>query len=344
MARRKSIISKDVTIRDVAAEAGVSISLVSFVLNADRGPNGEYLCSASQSTAKRIVEVAERLGYHRNTAALTLRSGQSNTIGVIVSDIANTCFGDICRKIENLSSEEGYLTIMGSTDDRAEKLNLLVDKFLYSGVDGIIITPCPGSEKAIEKALLKDIPVVLIDRDIPSLKGAGRVLLDNVKSGRLSTSLLIKRGYRKIQLIRYETKISTLLERESGYEIEMKANGLGEYIKTRIVSHETMAKDIISELHLAKEDGAEAVIFPTNTITVSGVNAFNLLGYKTPDDMAIVGFDQTDKAGIFDPKISFIDQPTKLVAEYSVNMLLDAIREDKEMSTIILDPLLNFRI
>ena len=100
--KERPIVSPGVTIRDVAEAAGVSVSLVSFVLNARRGPRGEYICSASQQTAERIVKTAERLGYHPNKAASSLRTGRSNTIGVIVSDLSNTGFGQICRKKRKL--------------------------------------------------------------------------------------------------------------------------------------------------------------------------------------------------------------------------------------------------
>ncbi|MBO5193971.1 MAG: LacI family DNA-binding transcriptional regulator, partial [Bacteroidales bacterium] len=161
--KRKSIITTNVTIRDVAEAAGVSVSLVSFVLNARRGPNGEYLCSASDETARRVVAVAEKLGYHRNMAASALRSGHSETIGVIVADISNSFFGDICRKVENISSRNGYLALFGSTDDAPGKLEQLVMKFISSGVDGLIIAPCARSEKLIA-SVARQLPIVLVDR------------------------------------------------------------------------------------------------------------------------------------------------------------------------------------
>ena len=104
---KKRLISSGVTIADVAEAAGVSVSLVSFVLNAKRGPDGEYMCSASRAPAEKIVETATRLGYHKNMAASALRTGYSKTLGIVVADISNSFFGDICRNIENLSSQEG---------------------------------------------------------------------------------------------------------------------------------------------------------------------------------------------------------------------------------------------
>ena len=79
---KKRLISSGVTIADVAEAAGVSVSLVSFVLNAKRGPDGEYMCSASRATAEKIVETATRLGYHKNMAASALRTGYSKTPGI----------------------------------------------------------------------------------------------------------------------------------------------------------------------------------------------------------------------------------------------------------------------
>lgn len=339
MARNNKLISRGVTIHDVAEEAGVSISLVSFVLNAKRGPNGEYICSASKATAEKIVAVAERLGYHCNRAASSLRSGHTSTIGMIVADISNSCFCEICRKVENISSEAGYLTVMGSSDDKSEKFGQLINKFLYFGVDGLIVAACSGCEDSIRKALAMDIPVVLIDRDIRSMEDVGKVMLDNELAGRTAVGMLIRRGYRKIALIRYETTINTLLDREKGYVEEMRNNGLNDYIRTGIVAKESMARDIKSVIHQIHETGYEAVIFPSNTITVSGVTAINELGYSIPDDIAVVGFDQGDSSGIFNTNMLFVEQPTKLIAEYSFRMLHAAISNKGKLETKIVDPL-----
>ncbi len=333
----KPIISPDVTIRDVAAAAGVSISLVSFVLNARRGPNGEYLCSASQQTAERIVDIAERLGYHRNKAASSLRSGHSDTIGIIVSDISNTCFGQICRKIENLASAAGYLTIISSSDDRTENFRQLVDKFLYSGVDGFILAPCRGVEESLRKIFKRNIPVVLFDRDLPGFEGVGRVLLDNDLAGRYAVRILLRRGCSNIRLVRYETDIQTLLDREEGCRKEAEAARV--QFSTSIVSRETMRKDIVSVLHSAKDEGTDAVIFPSNTITVDGISAIYELGFDSPKDLSLVGFDQEDRAEMLNPCFSFVNQPTKLVAEYSFKMLIDAIKGNGGMETKVLNPL-----
>ena len=333
----RPIVSQEVTIRDVAEAAGVSISLVSFVLNARRGPGGEYLCSASQKTAERLVATAARLGYHRNKAASSLRTGRNDTIGVIVSDISNTCFGQICRKIEKLATELGYLTLFASTDDRKESFRQLVDKFLYSGVDGFIIAPCNGVEDSIAKILKRRLPVVLFDRDLPGMEGVGRVLLDNEKAGRCAVRLLTRQGCRHIGLVRYETDIPTLIAREAGCRLEAQQDGIP--FTSAILARETMRRDMVSVLHNAREEGVDAIIFPSNAITIDGISAINELGFDVPGDFAVVGFDQEDRSEIFTPGYSFVNQPTKLVAEYSFRMLSSAIRDNGALETRIINPL-----
>lgn len=333
----RPIISPDVTIRDVAEAAGVSISLVSFVLNARRGPRGEYLCSASQKTAERIVETAERLGYHRNKAASSLRTGRTYTIGVIVSDISNTCFGQICRKIEKLATEAGYLAIFASTDDRKENFRQLVDKFLYSGVDGLIIAPCNGVEDSIAKVLKRKLPVVLFDRDLPGFEGVGRVLLDNEKAGRYAVRILKSQGCNRIGLVRYETQIPTIISRENGCRLEAAESGIP--FSSAILARDTMHRDIISILHNFREEGIDGMIFPSNAITVDGISAINQLGFEIPQEVKVVGFDQEDRSEMLNPWFSFVNQPSKLVAEYSFRMLLEAIENDGEPTTRIINPL-----
>lgn len=340
--KERPIVSPGVTIRDVAEAAGVSVSLVSFVLNARRGPRGEYICSASQQTAERIVKTAERLGYHPNKAASSLRTGRSNTIGVIVSDLSNTGFGQICRKIERLASQAGYLTIFGSSDDHKDNFRQMVDRFLSYGVDGFIVAPCNEVEETIEHILKRSIPVILFDRDLPGIEGIGRVLLDNEKAGRCAVKLLNDQGRKHIGVVRYETEITTIPAREKGCMLEARKNGLA--VSSFILNRETMRRDMVPALRKALEEGADSMIFPSNTITIDGISAINELGLNIPEDLAVIGFDQEYLSEIFNPWISFVNHPTHLVAENSFNMLLDAISGNGTLETITVDPIYSLGI
>ena len=170
---------KKITIKDVAREAGVSVTLVSFVMNAKMGANGRLDCPVNPETAERVLAVAKRLGYRRNVAAASLRSGKSNTIAVITTDISNRFFAGISRYIEDKSVEYGYTVLFGSSDESVDKLDSVMDTVLAYNIDGVIIAPVPGGETAIRKAIDAKVPVVLLDRDIDGLEGVGKVLLDD---------------------------------------------------------------------------------------------------------------------------------------------------------------------
>ena len=151
---------KRVTIRDVAREAGVSIALVSFVMNRDhRRADGSVAYRVSDETVARITEIAERLNYHPNSAASSLRSGRTRTIGVVVSDIANRFFSDIVRYIENVAYSAGYTVLCASTDEQADKLESMLSVLTNKGVDGLIIATCSGGADAVSRVVDSGLPV-----------------------------------------------------------------------------------------------------------------------------------------------------------------------------------------
>ena len=156
--------TKRVTIKDIATEAGVSIALVSFVMN--NKADGKDTYRVNKETAQRILEVAQKLNYQPNNAARTLRSGKTNTIGVIVSDISNKFFADIARCIENHAYKHKYTVLFGSTDENPQKLENLIEVFRNKGIDGLIVVPCEGADEIIRDIAHQNIPLVLLDRDI----------------------------------------------------------------------------------------------------------------------------------------------------------------------------------
>ena len=153
-----------VTIKDIASEAGVSTTLVSFVMN--NKVNGQKTYRVNEETAQRILDIAARLNYQPNNAARTLRNGKTNTIGVIVSDISNKFFADIARCIEDCAYKNKYTVLFGSTDENPKKLENLIAVARNKGIDGLIIVPCEGSEEAILAVTRQNIPIVLLDREV----------------------------------------------------------------------------------------------------------------------------------------------------------------------------------
>ena len=313
---------KKVTIRDVAREAGVSVTLVSFVMNAKMGKDGRLDCPVNPDTAERVLQVAKRLGYRRNNAAASLRSGRSHSIAVIVSDIANPFYAEICRNIENIAYKDGYTVIFASYEESPQKLSHLVETMVGYNVEGLIVAPCLGGEPALARALSIGIPTVLIDRDMPG-EEFGRVLIDNVDAGKMATKYLIHQGFGKIEMLTYKSGVTSLTDRETGYGLAMEEAGLKDEIRIHKIDYEaeTAKKDAIDVFRDAARRGVEAFILPTKRIAMYGFNALNVLGLSMPKDFSFVCFDESDVYELNKPVVPHIIQPLSEIAFKSFELL-----------------------
>ena len=313
---------KKVTIRDVAREAGVSVTLVSFVMNAKMGKDGRLDCPVNPDTAERVLQVAKRLGYRRNNAAASLRSGRSHSIAVIVSDIANPFYAEICRNIENIAYKDGYTVIFASSEESPQKLSHLVETMVGYNVEGLIVAPCLGGAPALARALSIGIPTVLIDRDMPG-EEFGRVLIDNVDAGKMATKYLIHQGFGKIEMLTYKSGVTSLTDRETGYGLAMEEAGLKDEIRIHKIDYEAEAakKDAIDVFRDAARRGVEAFILPTKRIAMYGFNALNVLGLSMPKDFSFVCFDESDVYELNKPVVPHIIQPLSEIAFKSFELL-----------------------
>ena len=150
-------MNKKISLKDIANEVGVSIALVSYVLN-----GREKEARVGQEMAEKIRKAALKLNYQPNFIARSLKSGKTNTIGLIVADISNPFFSNLARIIEDEAKKYGYIVIFGSSDESAEKSADLIDVFLNRQVDAFIIAPAAKTEKQIKRLKERKVPFVLI--------------------------------------------------------------------------------------------------------------------------------------------------------------------------------------
>ena len=313
--------TKRVTIKDIATEAGVSIALVSFVMN--NKADGKETYRVNKETAQRILEVAQKLNYQPNNAARTLRSGKTNTIGVIVSDISNKFFADIARCIENHAYKHKYTVLFGSTDENPQKLENLVEVFRNKGIDGLIVVPCEDADEIIRDIARQNIPLVLLDREVPDLE-VSSVVLNNRRAGYETTEALIRRGFTRIEMISYSMGLSNIREREEGYRRCMQAHEMSENAVIHHLRHDKFAKieEIIRE---ARQRRVEAFLFATNTLAGQGLSAIFRNGWRVPQDFAI----------------AYVRQPIEQFGTEALDLLIKSIEQrDKPGSCtrIVLTP------
>lgn len=330
---------KRVTIRDVAREANVSVTLVSFVMNAKPGRDGNLDCPVNPNTAKRVLEVAQRLGYRRNFAAASLRSGKSNTIAVIPNDISNKFFAGISRCIEDHAQEYGYTVFFASSDEKASRLEKVMDAVLAHNIDGMIVAPCADAAPVVRKAIDAKVPVVLLDRDLDGMPGIGKVLLNDLEAGVMATNELLENGYENIEMISYTLGISSFSEREKGYREAMMAKDLYDKVKIHYTSYADASVDVENIIKDAVSRGVDALFLPTYSLSAQALTALKKLGLRTPDDLAIVGFDESDIYSLYETTVTHIVQPLNQLGKKSVDVLVDMIK-GRPAEQILLKPAL----
>ncbi len=208
---------KNISIKDIAQEVGVSTTTVSFVLN---GKAKEK--RISDDLKDKILETAARLNYRPNQVARGLRTGQTHTLGLIVEDISNPFFANLARFVESEADKAGYTVMFCSTENNDEKAT-------RSAIHAS--TPANGwfyhyshardLKKEVQLLVAEQKPVVLVDRYFPDLE-TSYVTVDNFKGAMGGVELLIKKGYKKIGLITLDSMQVQMMERERGYTVTLE--------------------------------------------------------------------------------------------------------------------------
>lgn len=315
-------MKKKVSLKDIAKKAGVSTALVSYTLN-----NKEKEGRVGKEMAKKIRKIAEELQYRPNQIAKSLKSGSTQTLGVIVADISNPFFANIARVIEDMAKSRGYTVIFGSSDENVEKSWDLIKVLQDRQVDGFIIAPSEGTGKQIEFLKDSNVPVVLIDRALPDVS-ANCVLTDNYQAVHDAVEHLIQNGHRKIGMIASDIQLHHMYDRIRAYHDVLKAHNIPYNEKWL---QKIQYKDVKSEVDHAVEqlilpdDPVTAVLFATNTLGINGLRKINQLELRVPDDLSIVCFDESEAFDLFYCRITYVRQPIQQLAGTSVNMLIDQI-------------------
>lgn len=330
------MLARKTTIKDIADAVGVSTSLVSFVMN-----KKEKRYRVSEEMTQKILKAAKELNYQPNNAARSLRMGRTRTIGVIVSDISNPFFADIARHVEDHAYKYNYTVIFGSSDENVDKLDRLVSVMVNKGVDGLIIVPCDGCKKVVDRLVATSLPVVLLDRVVDNHE-ISHVVLNNRKATSIAVDHLVANGCVNIDMMSYDLSLSNIRERESGYLSTMEQHGLGRNTRIhKIKYHDISAKteDVVSKI-ASGERKVDALIFATNTLTIEGLKAINKFKMIIPRDIAVVGFDGSEAFELFYTSLTYMRQPIRQFGYEAVQMLIRHIEAEDgvPLSVITLNP------
>jgi len=323
---------KNTSIKDIAKEARVAISTVSYVINKKD--------LVAEKTKKKVLKAIDKLGYKPNFIARSLRTQKTSTIGVIVYDISNPFVAQIVRGIQEVAKMRGYIIVLGCTfNDSSEEesqINVMINQF----IDGLIIISGPDNEKIYKKILTKKIPVVFIDREIVK-HDIANVLINNSLAMEKAVDYLFSMGHREIGYISYPIdKQITVRQRYEGYIKGLKKNNLAfnpEYviIDEKFADKELEGKDMDITFDLMQQF-IKTKKLPTAFITISDIIAYGLIkalqenNIKVPESVSVVGFDNIMFDDYISPPLTTVRQPKKMMGITGINLLLDII-EGKEI-------------
>ncbi|WP_312459560.1 LacI family DNA-binding transcriptional regulator [Proteiniclasticum sp.] len=282
------MIERDVTIKDVAREANVSIATVSRVVN------GNYI--VSEDLKERVFAAIKSLNYVPNSIARSLKIDHTLTIGLIVSDISNSYFTALARSAEDIIMKKGYNLIVCSTDDKKEKEASYLKLLLEKKVDGILLNTTGKNDDLISE-ISKSIPVGLCSRKIKNPEFIGDfVEVDNLNGAYTLTKHLLSLGHRKIAVINGQKHISSSVERYNGFLKAMEEFGI-EPPETNPYHYHGNFNSPDSG-----ESGVEYLLSlphpPTAVITMNNELALGVIRYtmrhgiKVPDELSICSFGQ----------------------------------------------------
>lgn len=306
------------SVKEVARHAGVSVGTVSNVLN--------HPDVVAPDTRRRVLDAIERLGFVRNEAARQLRSGRSNTIGLVVLDVANPFFTDVAQGAESMADELGSTVILCHSAEDPERQARHLAMLEELRVQGVLITPVDSAEPSIDRLITHGIPVVLVDR------AAGRrhqcsVAVDDEWGGRLAVDHLLERGHRHIGFVGGPFLIQQVADRHRGAEAALAGvdDARMDVFPTGSlkVSDGTAAGEQL--LDLPPERRPTAVFCANDLLAIGILQAAVQRSLRVPDDLAIVGYDDIGFAAAAAVPLSSVRQPREQLGRTAAQLLAEEV-------------------
>jgi LacI family transcriptional regulator len=305
------------TIHDVAKLAGVAPITVSRVIN-----NSGYI---NDKTRKKVEAAIAKLGYVPNILARSLKSKRTNTLALIFTDITNPFFTILARGVEDTAGDAGFNVIFCNTDESQEKEDNYIQVILQKQVDGIILVPAESNTKSIQIIKDQGTPLVVFDRrianaDVDVVRG------DSEGGAKQLTQHLIDLGHRRIAIITGSRDVSTAEDRLIGYKKAMEENGLKNNIQSYYGKFTQASGNSLTRIIFEKNPKPSAIFAANNMIAIGVLRALYELGFRVPDDIALVSFDGIPDNLTMFPFMTTVSQPAYDMGKTATELLISRIK------------------
>ena len=322
--------STNVTIKDLAKKLGISASTVSRALKDHP--------DISPATKKAVNDLAEQLNYQPNTIALSLKQSKTNTIGVIIPEIAHFFFSTVVSGIEDIAYDKGYNVIITQSNESYDREVIDSQALFNSRVDGILVSVARNTQNYdhFTRLIQRNMPLVFFDRVIEGIN-ASKVIVDDEQGAYEATQHLIEQGYKRIAHLAGPQTLIISQNRLNGYKAAIADNkymiddriieicGLGTYEEAEQITNQLLDSRLPPD-----------AIFANNDVAAYGaMTAIKKRKMKIPEEIAIVGFSNWRFSGLIEPALSSVTQPGFKMGQEAIKLLLKQIemKDDEQHVT-----------
>lgn len=326
-----------VTIYDVAREANVSMATVSRVVNGN--PN------VKPTTRKKVNEAISRLGYRPNAVARGLASKKTTTVGVVIPDISNTFYAELARGIEDIATMYKYNIILSNTDENLEKEITVINNMLAKQVDGILFIGGNITEAHKEEYEKAGVPIILA-ATFDEAKSIPSVNIDYGQAAFDAVDYLIKKGHKSVAFVNGPVEQNVISQNKlDGYKRALEENGI-QFDENLVTNGEYTYESGIEayEAFFERNIKPSAIFVASDEMAIGVIHSAQDHGVLVPNNLEVIGFDNTRLAIMVRPKLTTIVQPMYDIGAVAMRLLTKYLnKETVEDSTVILPHNLQIR-
>jgi LacI family transcriptional regulator len=310
MSESKPRLHKFVTIKDVAAYAGVSPKTVSNAVN-----DWPYM---REETRQKVKEAIRALGYRPSHLARGLVTGRTGTIGLVLPDISNPFFGSAVRGIEDVLYHAGYSIYLCNTDEDLHKEQSYLDKLFGQGVDALIVWGSRLNSSELFNHISNDLPLVMVDC-VTQEGGFNHTSLtvDSLGGAEVATAHLIRQGHRQIAHLAGPSQRPTAGLRIQGYRQALQAAGIPFDFKLVVEGKPTIRGGYNAACQLLEHQKPAALFCYNDLMAIGAMAAAQQYELNIPHELALVGFDDIVLASLVEPALT-----TMRIAQYDLGKLV----------------------
>lgn len=324
---------RSVSVKDVAAAAGVSLGTVSNVLNRPE--------KVSEVTRDHVLRVIDDLGFVRNDAARQLRAGKNRAVGMIVLDVRNPFFTDVAQGVEERLGVHQRPLILGNSGQDPARESTYLDLFEEQRVSGLLITPVGQVLPRLRRLRDRGTAVVVVDRRTGTREFSS-VSVDDKRGGRLAAQHLLETGRRRIAFVGGPRGLNQVKHRLLGAQevVDTVARARLTFVETPTMDADAGRRAAEQLVALGQRRRPEAIFAANDLIALGVLQGLTLAGLRVPDDVAIVGYDDIDFAASAAIPITSVRQPREELGRVATEILLGVIDDpaDPRVRDVVLEP------